>query len=81
MPFVILIRRRHLDNMTFFRVPQMCHTKEGEQYIIVHMLITFEHLYASPWALTFYKWGQGWEGEKKLGSIIPCLVSWIDKLI
>ena len=30
--FVILMRRRHLDNKTFFCVSQMCHTKEGEQY-------------------------------------------------
>ena len=30
--FVILMKRRHLDNKTFFCVSQTCHTKEGEQY-------------------------------------------------
>jgi hypothetical protein len=31
MPFVILMRRRHLNNTTFC-VSQTCHTKEGEHY-------------------------------------------------
>ena len=29
--FVMLMRRQHLDNTTFFCVSQTCHTKEGEQ--------------------------------------------------
>ena len=54
MPLVILMRRQHLNNMTFFGVSQKCHTREGEQYIGSFLLsygISIVISYFNPWAL------------------------------
>ena len=34
MLFLILMRRQHLNNTTFFCDSQTCHTKEGEQQLV-----------------------------------------------
>jgi hypothetical protein len=56
MPFVILMRRRHLailrhTSYEFFCISQTCHTKVGEQYVDnVHMLEEniFNYAYLEP---------------------------------
>ena len=51
-PLLILIRRQHLDNMTFCWVSQTCHTKEGEQ-VYVEQVLKLQTYLQTPWIPNF----------------------------